>query len=135
MSPASLSAIRALFEADERILLAYVFGSVARGEATAPSDLDVAVLASNELGLDERGRLSEAIARATGYERTVDLVDLRSAPPALAAEVVRHGERCFERDPLVRFDFEMAAMRRNEDTRPLRRLQHDLLREAARGRP
>jgi hypothetical protein len=38
-------------------------------------------------------------------------------------------------DPRARFDFEMAAIRRFEDTRALRRLQHELLKEGARGRP
>ena len=132
MARAFTNAVHALLDAEPRILLAYVFGSVARGEAGDASDLDVAVLATHELDLDERARLSEEIGRVTGFER-VDLVDLRSAPPALVAEVVRHGERVLERDPLVRFDFEMAAIRRYEDTRPLRRLQQVLLREA--GRP
>ncbi|HEU4581278.1 MAG TPA: hypothetical protein VFS67_23630 [Polyangiaceae bacterium] len=53
----------------------------------------------------------------------------------MAAEVVRDGVRLIERDPLVRFDFEMEAIRRFEDTRYLRRLQQELLREGARGRP
>jgi predicted nucleotidyltransferase len=117
------------------ISLAYLFGSVARGESGEGSDVDVAVLASTVLGLDDRSRLSEELARALGFRWAVGVVDLRQASPVLAAEVVRDGVRLVERDPLVRFDFEMEAIRRFEDTRGLRRLQHELLREGARGRP
>ena len=124
---------REVLESDTGVLLAYVFGSAARGEAHPDSDLDVAVLASSELDLEARSRLSESIARACGHSRRVDVVDLRSAPPVLAREVVRDGVILVERDPLVRFDFEMDAIRRFEDTRYLRRVQQDLLREAARG--
>jgi len=117
----------------ERILLGYLFGSIARGEAAEGSDLDLALYAAGPLDLEERARIAEEVGRALGFERKVDVVDLRSASPVLAAEVVRDGQRLIERDPLIRFDFEMDAIRRFEDTRPLRRLQQDLLREAARG--
>jgi predicted nucleotidyltransferase len=128
-----IDSFRSVLEPDERVLLAYVFGSLARGDASDGSDADVAVLAARELSLDERTRLGEQLGRAIGFERPVDLVDLRSASPVLAAEVVRDGERIVERDPLVRFDFEMGAIRRFEDTRGLRKLQQELLREGARG--
>lgn len=129
----AFSAIRSVLEANESILLAYVFGSVGRGSPSSQSDVDVAVLARTELRIDELARLSEELGRALAFSRRVDIVDLRAASPVLAAEIVRDGERVVERDPLVRFDFETDSIRRFEDTRALRRIQHDLLREAARG--
>lgn len=69
--------------------LAMMFGSVARGEARANSDIDVAVLADHTLNAHERIRLIESIAQATG--RAVDLVDLTTAGPPLLGEILRDG--------------------------------------------
>lgn len=120
---------------EEAILLAYVFGSAARGDAGDASDVDVAVFATSALGLTQIAILSETLGRAISFRRRVDVVDLRAASPLLAAEVVRDGIRLIERDTEVRFDVEMAAIHRYEDTKPLRRAQQELLREVARGRP
>lgn len=132
--PELVSALRSALERDSGLLLAYVFGSVGRGDAGEGSDVDVAVLAASELTLSERARLADDLSRAIGFQNAVDVIDLRSAPPLLAAEVVRDGLRLIERDVQVRFDFEMNAVRRFEDTRYLRRMQQELLREATRGR-
>ncbi len=133
MAHETLDALRSALESHEDVLLAYVFGSVGRGDDSGESDVDVAILATHELDIEERSRLIERLGRATSFRRTVDVVDLRAAPPVLAAEVLRDGVLLLQRDPLVRFDFETAAVRRFEDTRALRRLQHELLREGARG--
>lgn len=133
MSADLSDALRSTLERHGEIVLAYLFGSRARGESGEGSDVDVAVLADSLLGIDDRSRLSEELGRALGFRHAVDVIDLRAASPVLVAEVVRDGVRLVERDRLVRFDFEMAAIRRFEDTRPLRRLQQELLREGARG--
>ena len=56
----------------------------------------------------------------TVANRGADVVDLRSAPPLLCRQVVAEGELLLARDPILRFDFEHEAVRRWEDTRPLR---------------
>lgn len=112
--------------------LAYVFGSVARGQASAGSDLDVAVVGDGPIPLQRLGELVELLQRVTGVHR-VDLVDLACASPVVQAEVVREGRVALERSREERFDFEMNAMRRYEDTRPLRATQQALLREASGG--
>lgn len=134
MEPARLASVvgEALRDGDD-VGLAYVFGSVARGEASAGSDLDVAVLGDAPFSLQRLGELAERLARATGRDR-VDLVDLAIAPPLVQAEVVREGLLALDRDRERRFDFELNAIRRYEDTRRLRAVQQELLREAAGGR-
>ena len=113
--------------------LAYLFGSVARGDDGANSDIDVAVWLADEVGLVELGALCERLSAAVGGK--VDVVDLRSAPPLLCWQVVTDGEPLLVRDPLLRFDFEMDSVHRYEDTRPLRSTQHELLKELlSRGR-
>ncbi len=94
---------------------------------------EIAEKITRAIDLDARARLSEALARALASSRHVDVVDLLTASPVLRAEVVRDGVVLVERDRIARFDFEMDAIRRFEDTRQLRRVQHDLLREATRG--
>lgn len=71
--------------------LAMLFGSVARGEARANSDVDVAVLADHALTANERIRLIDSISQATG--RAVDLVDVMTAGPLLLGEILRDGIR------------------------------------------
>lgn len=133
MSDAVTDALRDVLAADSSVRLAYLFGSAARGEQGQRSDVDVAVLAEGPLGLESTALLAERLERAISFRCRVDVVDLRAASPVLAAEVVRDGIVLLERDAELRFGFEIDAIRRFEDTRPLRRAQHELLREAARG--
>jgi predicted nucleotidyltransferase len=133
MDERHISALRAALAEDPSVQVAYLFGYAARGEDATRSDIDVAVLADQSIHLRRQALLSEALGRITGEGYRVDVVDLRTASPVLCWEVVRDGVVLVERDRLTRFDFEMDAIRRFEDTRPLRRIQHELLREAARG--
>jgi predicted nucleotidyltransferase len=71
------------------IELAFVYGSVARGQARRDSDVDVAVQASALLDAGEKMRLIEDIAAATG--RAVDLVDLRVVGEPLLGQILKHG--------------------------------------------
>ena len=116
------------------IEVVYLFGSSARGEAMSASDVDVALLCTSPVELMRLGALQERLAERLGRE--VDLVDLKRASPLLAAEIVREGQAVMVANPTAKFDFELAALQRWEDTRNLRRQQQDLLRERARrGRP
>ena len=133
MSDAVTDALRDVLAAESSVLLAYLFGSAARGQQGQGSDVDVAVLAEAPLDLDGLALLTERCQRAISFRHRVDVVDLRAASPVLAAEVVRDGIVLVQRDAELRFGFEIDAIRRFEDTRPLRRAQHALLREAARG--
>lgn len=78
------------------VLAVYRFGSTARGEATAASDLDSAFLPAEPV---ERGPvLALALELGAVVGRDVDLVDLAAAPTALEAQVVAQGERLYSRD-------------------------------------
>lgn len=114
----------AVLQADESgAVAAYVFGSIARGGATASSDVDVAVLwdrtpASTLSG--ERLELETSLERHLG--RAVDVVALNTAPADLVHRILRDGLIVLDRDPARRIQFEVA--RRNEyfDLEPMRRL-------------
>jgi uncharacterized protein len=69
----------------------YVFGSAAEGRLRADSDLDIAVLGPTPV---ESLRLFELAQSLTGIAgREVDLVDLRSVPLTLQAQIVGRGRR------------------------------------------
>ncbi len=82
----------------------YLFGSVAQGDTSATSDLDIAVLAARPLTEAHRLAVEEQLAVAAG--RDVDLVDLRRASTVLRAQVVGHGRLLFETDATARELFE-----------------------------
>ena len=83
------------------ILEAYVFGSRARGQAHAHSDIDVAVyidpdrLADSPFGY--AAELTTALATAL-HSNVVDVVVLNQAPPLLYHRVLRDGVRVMTRD-------------------------------------
>ena len=102
-----------LASADDRLLAAYLFGSVARGTDTSNSDVDVGVLlrtapsgALNDLRFDLEGDLERALGRRT------QIVILNNAPPDLVHRVLRDGRLLLDRDPAARIRFEVRA--RNE---------------------
>lgn len=105
-SPQVQRALRALLAVPEvarrEVQAVWLFGSHARGEATDASDVDLAVLASPPLGL-ERVRVIDAVGRATGGE--VDVIDLSTAPPALAWEILTSGRLVFEQDERAAEEF------------------------------
>lgn len=116
---------------DLRVDAAYVFGSVARGEARSGSDIDVALLLDRDLSLAEELRLRAALAEAL-ESKALDLVLFRSAPPVLRFEVKRDGIRFFARDDAAMDTLEGRWAMEYMDTAYMRRLQQDLAREAAR---
>lgn len=115
------SAIREFFERDHHDVLAvYLFGSQARGTSQARSDVDIAVLLTEQppatmtgLHLDLEGDLE----RWLGSD--VDLVVLNGAPPDLVHRVLRDGHVLIDRDPSARIRFEVQSRNEYFDLRPV----------------
>jgi uncharacterized protein len=116
MSPAPvdhavLQQLRAFFDRDHvGIVCAYVYGSMARGEAGGASDVDVAVLYAQEplptldgLGLE----LSYTLEKLLG--KPIDLAVLNCAPLDLIHRVLRDGVLVYDSDPSSRIRFEVQA--------------------------
>lgn len=130
MRPASTSndEVVARAAAERRaVLAAYVFGSRARGEAGAKSDLDVGLLLfpGERLSLDEEGRLRADLARETGLE--IDVAFLADRAPVLCFEVLSTGRRVFVRDAEIADELEERLLRHYLDTEHLRRVQREYL--------
>ncbi len=90
-----------VLSARREILEAYLFGSLARGEGRAHSDIDIAVFvdqAKTEPSLfGYRSELTSALMSGLG-SNAVDVVILNDAPPLLYHRVLRDGSRLLSRD-------------------------------------
>jgi uncharacterized protein YutE (UPF0331/DUF86 family)/predicted nucleotidyltransferase len=119
---------QALDEAFKRhgVVLAYLYGSQARGDAGPLSDVDVAVQFAPDLPRRERfSRVGQLISDLCQLLRRDDVyvVDLDAIPPLLCHRIyLNHRLLCCP-DDAVRAAFEIRALRQYVATRPLRRIR------------
>lgn len=115
------SIVREVVAASPRpIAAAWLYGSVARGTATAGSDVDVALLMSSE----PTGTLADLPAELEAelerrLERAVQVVVIDRAPVELAMNVLADGRLLIERDAARRVAFEVRTMKEYWDLVPL----------------
>ena len=116
--------LTSLFNASD-VVLAYLFGSEAKGTANRESDIDIAVLLSDQVSETEYGqRVVDLNTELIGiFQRdAIDVALLNNAPPLLAFQVVRHGVVIY--DPDHRYvSFYIDTFNQYADTQPLRDLQ------------
>jgi predicted nucleotidyltransferase len=114
--------LRDSFEDDPRGAIAvYLFGSVARDEARADSDVDVGLLLAEDPPatlLAPQFGIEAELERLLG--RPVQVIALNRAAPDLVHRVLKDGRLVLDRDPGRRIRFEVK--RRNEyfDMAPIR---------------
>lgn len=107
------------------VVLAYLYGSQARGEAGVLSDVDIAVLFAPELSKQTRFWQLLNLSNELGIllqRDDVQVVDLAEATPLLRHRVYYDGRLLYCPDDVVRVKFETDTMRDYEDTRPIRRI-------------
>lgn len=131
------SAFRQLEDAAvlDDVLLAYLFGSQARGQSGPLSDIDVAVL------------LVDAVDEACAFEKRLTLMDqisflmrtnvvdvlvLNQSPVALAYRVVRDGVLVYCRDEAKRIEFVARTVGMYLDFKPILERQERAILERAR---
>lgn len=111
-------AARLAGEAD--VLVAYLFGSQARGTPTALSDVDVAVLLAPGWSFDRHLELIDVIGEVVSPARA-DVVVLNNAPVALGYRVLRDGRPLVVNDESARVRHWVETVDRYLDMAPLRR--------------
>lgn len=120
--------LRAVCERHPEVRLALLFGSHARGRATAGSDVDVAVEGKELDTLELAAELSDA-ARAE-----VDVVEVHRAGYPLLKAVLRDGVLIHQRDPHALARFRTRAILTLETDRPwYERMRDGFLRRLAEG--
>ena len=115
------TALREYLVSQSDVVAGYIFGSMAQGRARPGSDVDVAVLLSDDLDGEARFmrrlRLGTEVEEAIGHR--TDLVVLNDAPPLLRHQVLKHGRLVFERDRAARVEFEVRAGKIYADLKPM----------------
>lgn len=124
--------VRERFEREADVLVAYLYGSRARGTAGPLSDVDVAVLLRQNSDLFQRRLdLIAALAEVVGSD-AADVVVLNEAPVALAYRVLRDGELLFSRDERARIGHRVRVVDHFLDMAPMRRMYSEGLRHRLR---
>ena len=114
---------------------AYIFGSVVTGRTRPDSDVDIAVLVSeNVMRRDPFRYRIELIAELMGVLKRsdVDLVLLNQVPPLLAHRILAKGKLIIERSASARVAFQVQTVNRYLDTQPMRDLYLAYLKKHAR---
>ena len=92
----------------EGVRLVYLFGSHARGDETAESDVDIAVLGSAPIDMMKRLELAGELSTLT--KREVDIVDLFVASDVLKVQVLKDGILLYAENEHTCGEFEMYAL-------------------------
>lgn len=109
------SRLKGVLDQRPDVIVAYLFGSAARGELRPSSDIDVAVLmAEAEAQRSERLTLQSIqpglqADLQEAARRSVDLVVLNHASPDLVHRVLRDSVLLIERDRSARIRFEVQS--------------------------
>ena len=111
------------------VRLAVLFGSRARGDARADSDVDIGVIGPQG---EDLLALAAELGRVAGMR--VDLIDLRRAGPLLAFAVAREGRPLIDPTGTEFPAFASLAARRYADTAKFRKLERESLLRFARER-
>lgn len=84
---------------DVRVLAVYLYGSAVQGNARPDSDVDVALLDSQDdrISAADEARFMDSLERATG--RPVDLRMLRDCSPSHQAHILEHGTLIWAANP------------------------------------
>jgi len=119
--------VNEVVERRPEVVVAYMFGSVARGTAGPLSDVDVAVLLREdadafEVRLSILGELAEMLG-----SDDLDLVVLSEAPISLAYRVLRDGRLLVSKDEGTRVRHRVEVVDRYLDMEPFRRVQAEAL--------
>lgn len=98
--------LETVFNKENKVLIAYLFGSYARGVETTKSDIDIAILLSENPPkmLEYYLHLINELSKVLNNE--VDLIILNTAPPLLKHQIIKHGKLVYCKDEKARIEFE-----------------------------
>jgi predicted nucleotidyltransferase len=93
----TLSLIRRALRTEPNVSMAVVFGSTARGDEDASSDVDLLV-ALRDVGVQPRVALAERLRTRTGLDLEVISLDDALRHPSLMVEILHDGRVAVDRD-------------------------------------
>ncbi len=123
--------IKSLLLPRKEIVLAYLYGSCAKGTSRPYSDVDIAILLDESISVEEGhyGYRAELLAILMKTLRTnhIDLVILNNAPPFLKFQIIRYGRVVLIRSEAKRIDFHVKTLAKHNDVKILLDTQHQYL--------
>jgi predicted nucleotidyltransferase len=116
---------------ETHVILAYLFGSAARGRMGPLSDVDIAILFSEKVKKDDyfdrELHLATEIGKLFKIDR-VDIVNLETTrSPLLKQRAVLRGTPIFIANPKRKFEIERKILQEYEDTKYLREVQNKIM--------
>lgn len=107
-----IASVKELLDRDPRIVFAYLFGGLAKGEVRPLTDVDIAVYLNStedlaEYKLDLFSKLSEALGTSE-----LDLVVLNTAPESLSGRILQNKEILADKEPFRRHAYESLTLRK-----------------------
>ena len=110
-------------QAHNEIVAIYLFGSRARGDAVAGSDVDVAILLHPSIPatFDDELRWSNMVMDAL-HTDAVDALLLDRLPPAFQFRITSEGRVVHSNDEMQRIDWEAGMLSRYYDVRPFHKI-------------
>ena len=122
-----LPKLKMFFASDPRVLAVFLFGSQADGYATPRSDIDLAVLFSRNLALDEQLTFEVALCDILKVYEKLDVVNLNRANLSFRFRAIG-GKLLYQRDFVKVSDFiEKTLIERRDFAPRLRTRQRDFL--------
>lgn len=120
ISPEDEAEIAAVIARHPCVVAAWLFGSLARREARADSDLDLAVLLRSHPTADDRASLADLASALERWSPSgrVDLLLLGEQGPVLRHRVLREGRLLLDADRRARVDFEGRTISEYFDWKP-----------------
>jgi len=110
---------------DKELKLVLLFGSLASGKVHKHSDIDLGFLYENPINIID---LSNKVIQLLHTDR-VDVVDLKTASPLLKYSAAKNGNVLYEKKDGMFQEFLSLAFRMYVDTKKLREVRKNLIRD------
>lgn len=103
--------VKKIIEAEDNIIFAYLFGSMAAGRQTNLSDVDIAIYLRNTEGIAQyKLEIFNKITNAIGTDE-LDLIILNTAPIFITGRILQNKQILIDKDPSLRYKFESLILR------------------------
>ena len=114
-------AIEHIFENYEEILLAYLYGSYAKGNQTEFSDIDIGIVIKNDFKVSPLyfAEVSSKIEKEFNYKINIDLRILNNATPRFLFQVINNSILLFVNNRRFKHEFELKVLSMYQEIKPM----------------